>query len=126
MAAITSPIGSPSASAAGPPNDQGSSVSGAPLPNYASLANRVPGPLQGIMLLLPITMSVAGITVFVATAALMAEHFKDLPNGEYLVQLLRVTRGNVTQASRLAGRNRTEFYKLLGRHALEPERFREG
>jgi two-component system response regulator GlrR len=45
---------------------------------------------------------------------------------EYLVQLLRVTRGNVTQASRLAGRNRTEFYKLLGRHALEPERFREG
>jgi len=45
---------------------------------------------------------------------------------EYLVQLLRVTRGNVTQAARVAGRNRTEFYKLLGRHALEPERFREG
>ena len=52
------------------------------------MTNRVPGPLQGIMLLLPITMPVAGITVFVATAALMVEHFKDLPNGEYLVQLL--------------------------------------
>ena len=63
-------------------------MSGSPLPNNAIIANRVPGPLQGIMLLLPITMSVAGITVFVATAALMVEHFKDLPNGEYLVQLL--------------------------------------
>ena len=39
------------------------------MPNNAIIANRVPGPVQGIMLLLPITMSVAGITVFVATAA---------------------------------------------------------
>jgi two-component system response regulator GlrR len=45
---------------------------------------------------------------------------------EYLVALLQVTRGNVTHAARLAGRNRTEFYKLLGRHALEPERYRDG
>ncbi|MEQ1569872.1 MAG: sigma 54-interacting transcriptional regulator [Myxococcota bacterium] len=44
---------------------------------------------------------------------------------EYLVSLLRITHGNVTHAARLAGRNRTEFYKLLGRHALEPERYRE-
>ena len=43
---------------------------------------------------------------------------------EYLVQILRVTNGNVTQAARLAGRNRTEFYKLLGRHALDPVRYR--
>lgn len=43
---------------------------------------------------------------------------------EYLVQILRVTSGNVTQAARLAGRNRTEFYKLLGRHALDPVRYR--
>jgi MFS family permease len=40
------------------------------------------------MLLLPITMSVVGVTVFTATAALMGEHFSDVPNGEYLVQLL--------------------------------------
>ncbi len=43
---------------------------------------------------------------------------------DYLVQLLKITRGNVTQAAKLAGRNRTEFYKLLHRHALNPADFR--
>ena len=43
---------------------------------------------------------------------------------EYLVQLLQITEGNVTQATRLANRNRTEFYKLLNRHQLEPKLFR--
>lgn len=54
----------------------------------ASVGERIPGPLQGIMLLLPITMSVVGIGVFTATAALMIEHFRHVPSGEYLVQLL--------------------------------------
>jgi two-component system response regulator GlrR len=44
---------------------------------------------------------------------------------EYLVQLLKITTGNVTRASRLAGRNRTEFYKLLQRHKLEPAAFKK-
>ena len=43
---------------------------------------------------------------------------------DYLVRVLRMTRGNVTQAARLAGRNRTEFYRLLNRHALEPAAFK--
>jgi two-component system response regulator GlrR len=43
---------------------------------------------------------------------------------DYLVRLLEITQGNVTQAARLAGRNRSEFYKLLRRHHLEPEAFR--
>lgn len=43
---------------------------------------------------------------------------------EYLVRLLEITAGNVTQAARLAGRNRSEFYKLLRRHHLDPETFR--
>jgi two-component system response regulator GlrR len=43
---------------------------------------------------------------------------------DYLIQLLKITRGNVTRASRLAGRNRTEFYKLLQRHRLEPAAFK--
>ena len=43
----------------------------------------------------------------------------------YLLRILKLTEGNVSQAARLAGRNRTEFYKLLGRHDLEPGRFRE-
>ena len=43
---------------------------------------------------------------------------------EYLVRILKITTGNVTQAARLAGRNRTEFYRLLERHALEPAMFK--
>jgi two-component system response regulator GlrR len=43
---------------------------------------------------------------------------------DYLVRILKITGGNVTQAARLAGRNRTEFYRLLERHALEPGMFK--
>lgn len=42
----------------------------------------------------------------------------------YLVQLLKMTDGNVSDAARLADRNRTEFYRLLQRHALVPSLFR--
>ncbi len=42
----------------------------------------------------------------------------------YLVQLLQITQGNVSQAARLAKRNRTDFYKLLSRHGIEPEEFK--
>ncbi len=42
----------------------------------------------------------------------------------YLVGLLRTTNGNVSTAARMAGRNRTEFYKLLGRHGLDAASFR--
>jgi two-component system response regulator GlrR len=43
---------------------------------------------------------------------------------DYLAQILRITEGNVTQAARLAKRNRTEFYKLLQRHQLDPKLFK--
>ncbi len=43
----------------------------------------------------------------------------------YLVQLLRITQGNVSQAARMAKRNRTDFYKLLTKHDLRPEEFKE-
>jgi two-component system response regulator GlrR len=42
----------------------------------------------------------------------------------YLAKVLRAAEGNVSAAARMAGRNRTEFYKLLGRHRLDPARFR--
>jgi two-component system, NtrC family, response regulator GlrR len=42
----------------------------------------------------------------------------------YLSQILQITGGNVSQAARLAKRNRTDFYKLLGRHQLAPEDFK--
>jgi two-component system response regulator GlrR len=43
---------------------------------------------------------------------------------EYLVNLLQMTQGNVAQAARLAERNRSEFYKLLRKHELNPQAFR--
>ena len=43
---------------------------------------------------------------------------------DYLVRILRITGGNVTQAAKIAQRNRTEFYKLLERHKLEPKLFK--
>lgn len=44
---------------------------------------------------------------------------------DYLIKLLKATNGSVTQAARLAQRNRTEFYKLLQRHELTPALFKE-
>lgn len=43
----------------------------------------------------------------------------------YLRKLLQMTKGNVTHAARLAGRNRTEFYKLLSRHELDASDYKE-
>jgi two-component system response regulator GlrR len=43
---------------------------------------------------------------------------------DYLTHLLAMTEGNVAQAARLAERNRSEFYKLLHKHELEPSVFR--
>ncbi|MES1926074.1 sigma 54-interacting transcriptional regulator [Salinisphaera sp. T31B1] len=39
---------------------------------------------------------------------------------DYLIQLLRIADGNVARSARLAKRNRTEFYKLLNRHEIDP------
>ncbi len=43
---------------------------------------------------------------------------------DYLVRVLKITAGNVTQAARLSQRNRTEFYKLLQRHRLDAAAFK--
>jgi len=50
---------------------------------------------------------------------------KDQFERDYLAQLLKITAGNVSQAAKIAQRNRTEFYKLLNRHHLTAEAFRE-
>ncbi|MCH9699291.1 MAG: sigma 54-interacting transcriptional regulator [Gammaproteobacteria bacterium] len=44
---------------------------------------------------------------------------------EYLIDLMQITHGNVTRAANLAHRNRTEFYKLLNRHHLQADSFRQ-
>lgn len=41
-----------------------------------------------------------------------------------MIRLLRTTEGNVTLAANMAGRNRTDFYKLLNRHGIEAANFK--
>ena len=43
---------------------------------------------------------------------------------DYLIRLLKITGGQVSEAARLAGRNRTEFYRLLGKYQLNPTMFK--
>ena len=60
-----------------------------------------------------------------AAALIPFEEARKTFERDYLVRLLKITGGNVTQAAQLAKRNRTEFYKLLQRHMLEPAMFKE-
>jgi two-component system response regulator GlrR len=60
-----------------------------------------------------------------AAALIPFEEARKTFERDYLVRLLKITGGNVTQAAQLAKRNRTEFYKLLQRHRLEPSMFKE-
>jgi len=72
------------------------------------------------------------VTATLVQSALKSEPAKLTPLDEakraferdYLVRLLRLTGGNVTRAARMAQRNRTEFYKLLERHQLQPAMFK--
>jgi two-component system response regulator GlrR len=98
---------------------------GAPWPgNVRQLANVV-------------EQTVALATSPVVPAALVGTALKSEPSGltpldeakrtferDYLIRILRITSGNVTQAARLAQRNRTEFYKLLDRHQLQASMFK--
>lgn len=43
---------------------------------------------------------------------------------DYISSLLHTTEGNVAQAARLAQRNRSEFYKLMKKHKLDPAQYR--
>ncbi len=42
----------------------------------------------------------------------------------YLISVLKMTGGHVANAAKTSGRNRTEFYKLLNLHSIEPAKFR--
>ncbi len=43
---------------------------------------------------------------------------------DYLINLLKLTEGNVSRAARLAQRNRTDFYKILQRNHIVPSIFK--
>jgi two-component system response regulator GlrR len=56
--------------------------------------------------------------------------FKTLKNAKeefekkYIIQLIELTKGNVSQAAKLAGKYRADFYELLKKYDLKPDNFR--
>ena len=68
-----------------------------------------------------VTQALQGENTALPTFAEARGHFEMT----YLRKLLQMTKGNVTQAARMAGRIRTEFYKLLSRHQLDANDFKE-
>lgn len=45
---------------------------------------------------------------------------------QYIVQLLTATEGKMTLAAEISGRNRSDFHKLVKRHNLDPNEYRNG
>ena len=43
----------------------------------------------------------------------------------YLIRVLHMTAGHVTNAAKIAGRNRTDFHKLLSQYRIDPAEFRD-
>jgi two-component system, NtrC family, response regulator GlrR len=95
-----------------------------------------PGNVRQLLNLLEQALALATTSVIPATlvqnalkedaqALIPFEEARKTFERDYLVRLLKITGGNVTQAAQLAKRNRTEFYKLLQRHKLEPSMFKE-
>jgi two-component system response regulator GlrR len=60
-----------------------------------------------------------------AREVLNYQHAKQRFERDYLNQLLKLTSGQVAEAARLADRNRTEFYRLMQKHGLDPQLFRD-
>jgi two-component system, NtrC family, response regulator GlrR len=59
-----------------------------------------------------------------ATQIQTLKEAKDEFEKKYLINVMRVAHGNVATAARVAGRNRTEFYKLLEFHGIAAADFR--
>jgi two-component system response regulator GlrR len=50
---------------------------------------------------------------------------KDDFERSYLVQLIELTQGNVSQAAKLAGKYRADLYELFKKHEIDPADFRK-
>ncbi len=50
---------------------------------------------------------------------------RDAYEKSYLIQLLEICKGNVTQAAKLAGKYRSDFYDLLKKHNLDATHFKK-
>jgi two-component system response regulator GlrR len=49
---------------------------------------------------------------------------RDAFERDYLIQVLSMTEGNVSQAAKLAGKYRADFYDLLKKHDLKAHEFK--
>jgi len=67
-----------------------------------------------------------GAAVPIAAPLTTLKQARDNFDKNYLTNLLRVTKGNVSKAAELAGRYRADFYKLLDKHDLTPADFKKG
>ncbi|WLQ11819.1 sigma 54-interacting transcriptional regulator [Hahella aquimaris] len=45
---------------------------------------------------------------------------------EYVEKLLSMTNGNIPEAARMADRNRSDFYKIVKKHGIDPELYKVG
>ena len=76
---------------------------------------------------MPVISAASVQSLVFGEASLPATSFEEARRNferDYLVQLLKIAAGNVTQAARLAKRNRTDFYKLLERNQIDPAQFK--
>jgi two-component system response regulator GlrR len=44
---------------------------------------------------------------------------------QYLIQLMQITKGNISEAGKLAGKHRADLYELLKKHGVDPDAFRK-
>jgi two-component system response regulator GlrR len=105
-------------------------------PEAMELLARAAWPGNARQLLNVVEQAVALSTAPMIPAALIQSAIRELEEivpfdearrrfeSHYLVRLLKATGGNVAQAAKLAQRNRTDFYKLLQRHSLDPALFK--
>ena len=73
--------------------------------------------------LIPVSMVLTALNNQHSDMPPLEEASKEFERG-YLTKLLKITRGNVAMAAKIAHRNRTDFYALMARHALDPANFK--
>ncbi|RTL52250.1 MAG: response regulator [Rhodocyclaceae bacterium] len=105
-------------------------------PEAMELLARAAWPGNARQLLNVVEQAVALATATMIPAALIQSAIREVAEvvpfdearrrfeSDYLAHLLKTTGGNVAQAAKLAQRNRTDFYKLLQRHSLDPALFK--
>jgi two-component system, NtrC family, response regulator GlrR len=75
--------------------------------------------------LMPQEEELSPIMIFPDLLSKPFKEAKDTFERNYLVRLLELAQGNVSQAARLAGKHRSDFYDLLRKHSLKTQDFKK-